>query len=82
MVWNDHVEGGFAGVRALALKMKEAVMAAHDAILAARVKQTTAANRVRRPAPFQGDFRLGGLSLDEEPQPVQELRTQAITKIY
>ncbi|TFK65193.1 hypothetical protein BDN72DRAFT_733271, partial [Pluteus cervinus] len=45
------------GVRAYALKIKSAIMAAHDAILASRVKQTRDANRRRKTAPFEkGDL--------------------------
>ncbi|KAI0354114.1 hypothetical protein OH77DRAFT_1386728, partial [Trametes cingulata] len=45
------------GVRIYAQKVKAAVMAAHDSIIAARVKQTRDANRRRRPAPFvEGDL--------------------------
>ncbi|KZT66683.1 hypothetical protein DAEQUDRAFT_640611, partial [Daedalea quercina L-15889] len=44
-------------VRVFAQHVKTAVMAAHDSIIAARVKQTRDANRRRRPAPFEsGDL--------------------------
>lgn len=57
MVWNNAAADEYPGVRAFAQKMKQVVMAAHDAILEARVKQTRAANRSRRPSPFSiGDF--------------------------
>ena len=52
MVW-DSDNAQYPGVRAFALKMKEAVMSAHDAIIGARVKQTRLANKRRRPAPFK-----------------------------
>ncbi|TFK79824.1 hypothetical protein K466DRAFT_462301, partial [Polyporus arcularius HHB13444] len=41
------------GVRAYAQRVKNAIMSAHDSILAARVKQTRDANRRRRPSPFE-----------------------------
>ncbi|KIK50612.1 hypothetical protein GYMLUDRAFT_144722, partial [Collybiopsis luxurians FD-317 M1] len=45
------------GVRVYAQRMKQAIMEAHDSILAARVKQTRDANRRRRSVPFQeGDL--------------------------
>ncbi|KAJ8473319.1 hypothetical protein ONZ51_g7961 [Trametes cubensis] len=57
MLWNDPSEDEFPGVRVYAQRVKQAVMAAHDSILAARVKQTRDANRKRRPAPFvEGDL--------------------------
>ncbi|KAI0327500.1 hypothetical protein GY45DRAFT_1235146, partial [Cubamyces sp. BRFM 1775] len=40
------------GVRVYAQRVKQAIMAAHDSIIAARVKQTRDANKRRRPAPF------------------------------
>ncbi|KZV77991.1 hypothetical protein EXIGLDRAFT_581729, partial [Exidia glandulosa HHB12029] len=47
----------FPGVRKFAQQMKDAIMSAHDAILETRVKQTRAANRHRKPAPFdKGDL--------------------------
>ena len=54
MIWNMHLEH-YNGVRVFAQRMKEALMQAHDAILAARVKQTVLANRHRRPTPFTKD---------------------------
>ncbi|OBZ72470.1 hypothetical protein A0H81_08068 [Grifola frondosa] len=57
MVWEDASKNEYPGVRAYAQRVKNAVMAAHDSILAARVKQTRGANRRRRPAPFvEGDL--------------------------
>ena len=57
MVWDSAGPDEYPGVRAFAQKMKNMVMAAHDSILAARVKQTCDANRWRRPAPFEsGDL--------------------------
>ena len=47
----------YPGVRKRALAIREAILSAHDAILSARVKQTTEANKHRRPAPFaEGDL--------------------------
>ncbi|TDL15858.1 hypothetical protein BD410DRAFT_732031, partial [Rickenella mellea] len=50
MIWESRSE--YPGVRTFAQKMKDAIMSAHDAIIAARVKQTRQANKHRRPAPF------------------------------
>lgn len=59
MIWegaNDSLNR-YPGVTEYAKAMKDMVMAAHDSILAARVKQTRNANRTRRPAPFEeGDL--------------------------
>ncbi|KAG2048136.1 hypothetical protein BDR06DRAFT_846313, partial [Suillus hirtellus] len=45
------------GVQAYALKMKEAQIRAHDAMLEACVKQTRNANNKRQPCPFrEGDL--------------------------
>ncbi|KAI0352628.1 hypothetical protein OH77DRAFT_1408851, partial [Trametes cingulata] len=52
MIWNDARKDEYPGVRAYAQRVKQAIMSAHDSILAARVKQTRDANRKRRPAPF------------------------------
>lgn len=52
MIWDWPEDKVYPGVRTFALKIKQAVMEAHDCILAARVKQTRAANRKRQPAPF------------------------------
>lgn len=57
MLWEDPSKNEFPGVRVHAQRLKDAIMSAHDAVLAARVKQTMAANRLRRPAPFnEGDL--------------------------
>lgn len=46
----------FPGVQKFAETMREAMLTAHDAIIAARVQQTTQANKHRQLAPFkQGD---------------------------
>ncbi|PSS18923.1 hypothetical protein PHLCEN_2v3139 [Hermanssonia centrifuga] len=52
MIWEHAGADEYPGVRAYAQRVKFAIMAAHDSILAARVKQTRDANRRRRPAPF------------------------------
>lgn len=55
MIWNSTSE--YPGVRVFAQKMKDAVMKAHDAIIAARVKSTAIANRKRKESPFvKGDL--------------------------
>ena len=57
MIWDGAAADEYPGVRAYAQKVKAAVMAAHDCLIAARVKQTRDANRRRRPAPFaEGDL--------------------------
>jgi hypothetical protein len=57
MIWDKPAASEYPGVRVFAQKMKAAIMAAHDAILDTRVKQTRSANRNRRPAPFaEGDM--------------------------
>ncbi|CDO71993.1 hypothetical protein BN946_scf184943.g28 [Trametes cinnabarina] len=57
MIWDDAKPDEFPGVRVYAQRVKAAVMAAHDSIIAARVKQTRDANRRRRPVPFaEGDL--------------------------
>ncbi|KAJ8580555.1 hypothetical protein M405DRAFT_690508, partial [Rhizopogon salebrosus TDB-379] len=55
MIWNAQSE--YPGVRVFAQCMKDAVMSAHDAIIAARVKSTSLANQRRKEAPFvKGDL--------------------------
>ena len=55
MIWKG--EEVYPGVREFAENMKEAIMSAHDAIIASRVQQTVQANKKRRPATFQeGDL--------------------------
>ncbi|KAJ2968911.1 hypothetical protein NUW54_g13085 [Trametes sanguinea] len=57
MVWNNASAEEYAGVRAYAQRVKQAIIAAHDSILAARTKQVRDANRKRRPVPFEvGDL--------------------------
>ncbi|KAJ3899347.1 hypothetical protein F5879DRAFT_811060, partial [Lentinula edodes] len=56
-LWNAADKNEYPGIRVYAQKMKQAIMQAHDSILAARVKQTRDANRRRRLAPFkEGDL--------------------------
>ncbi|CAL1702709.1 unnamed protein product [Somion occarium] len=57
MIWNDPPKEEYPAVRVYAQKMKNTIMAAHDSILAARVKQTRDVNRRRRASPFEkGDL--------------------------
>lgn len=57
MIWPYADTSEVASIRNFALKKKLALMAAHDNILSARVKQTRDANRKRQPALFQvNDF--------------------------
>ena len=53
MLWTSNLTSEFPSVREFALQRKLAIMAAHDSILSARVKQTRDANRKRRPTPFK-----------------------------
>jgi hypothetical protein len=50
MIWNT--DSDYPGVEEFALKMKEALMKAHDAIIEARIRQTDQANKHRRKAEF------------------------------
>ncbi len=55
LVWNS--DTSYPGVRAFAQRMKDAIMAAHDAIISTRVGQVLRANKHRRPASFkEGDL--------------------------
>lgn len=57
MIWDSPTASDYPGVRVFAQRMRDAIMSAHDSILAARIKQTRDANRKRRPAPFaEGDL--------------------------
>ncbi|KAF9471025.1 hypothetical protein BDN70DRAFT_768110, partial [Pholiota conissans] len=57
MIWDSADKSEYPSVRNFALQRKLAIIAAHDCILAARVKQTHDANKRRRPAPFtEGDL--------------------------
>ena len=53
MIWNSPAEDEYPSVRNFAQQRKFAIIAAHDSILAARIKQTRDANKHRRLAPFQ-----------------------------
>ncbi|KAJ3000255.1 hypothetical protein NUW54_g6809 [Trametes sanguinea] len=53
LVWSSECE--YPGVQAFAQRVKEAIMAAHDAIIASRTSQVEQANKRRRPATFQVD---------------------------
>ncbi|OBZ66142.1 Transposon Ty3-I Gag-Pol polyprotein [Grifola frondosa] len=55
MIWDGADRNEYPGVRAYAQRVKAAIVAAHDSILASRVKQTRDANRRCRPAPFTKD---------------------------
>jgi hypothetical protein len=52
LLWDDPKEAEYPGVQSMALKIKDSIMAAHDAIITARVKQMWHANQARRLAPF------------------------------
>jgi len=57
MIWDSPRPTEYPGVRAYAMKMKHTVMAVHDLIIAAQVKQTKDANKWCRPCPLQkGDL--------------------------
>lgn len=57
MIWNPAKSDEYPNIREFALKKKLVLMAAHDSIIGARVKQTRDANRKRQPVPFkEGDF--------------------------
>ncbi|OAX31662.1 hypothetical protein K503DRAFT_703362, partial [Rhizopogon vinicolor AM-OR11-026] len=53
MIWDNPGPTEYPGVRAYTMKMKHTVMATHDSIIAAQVKQTKDANKHRRPCPLQ-----------------------------
>jgi len=53
MIWDSSRKDEYPSVRNFAQQRKFAIIAAHDSILAARVKQTRHANQRRRLAPFQ-----------------------------
>ncbi|KAF9440857.1 hypothetical protein P691DRAFT_686194, partial [Macrolepiota fuliginosa MF-IS2] len=55
MIFETNTE--YPSVRLFALKMKDAVMSAHDAIINAQVKQNNLANKKWQEAPFtKGDL--------------------------
>ena len=53
MIWDSNSSTEFPSVREFALQKKLAIMAAHDSIISAWVKQTRDANQKRRAAPFK-----------------------------
>jgi len=56
-MWENPNRDEYPGVKRLALRIKEAILQAHDAIISARVKQTRQANKKRQDAPFKvGDL--------------------------
>ena len=55
MIWNVATPSEFPSIRNFALQKRLAIMAAHDSILAARVKQTRDANQKRQLSPFKKD---------------------------
>nr|GAT48782.1 gag-pol polyprotein [Mycena chlorophos] len=55
LIWNSDRSRQYPGIAHFALQRRLAVMAAHDSMLAARVKQTRFANRKRQPVPFSQD---------------------------
>jgi len=69
LIWDNPSADEYPGVRKLALRIKEAIMQAHDAIIAARVNQTKQANGERRD-PFRN--RISGVLIDEESQFAEE----------
>lgn len=55
LIWDSNTE--YPGVSTFAQRMKETILAAHDEVIEARVKQTRQANRHRRAANFaEGDL--------------------------
>jgi hypothetical protein len=53
MIWDSAKQAEYPGVRTFALQRKLALMAAHDSILATRVKEIRTANKKRQLAPFE-----------------------------
>jgi len=57
MVWNSALKTEYPGVRVFAQHLKTALIAAHDSVLAARVKQMHTANKRQQASPFEkGDL--------------------------
>jgi hypothetical protein len=57
MIWNSANKSEYPSIRNFALQRKLAIVAAHDCILSAHVKQTYDANKHRRQSPFiKGDL--------------------------
>ncbi|KAJ8579526.1 hypothetical protein M405DRAFT_685302, partial [Rhizopogon salebrosus TDB-379] len=55
MIWNAQSE--YPGVCVFAQRMKDTIMGAHDALIAACVKSTALSNHKRKEAPFiKGDL--------------------------
>lgn len=55
LIWNTNSD--YPGVRVFVQRMKDAIMDAHDSIIASRVKNTSLANRKRMESPFvKGDL--------------------------
>ncbi|KAJ3556748.1 hypothetical protein NP233_g11909 [Leucocoprinus birnbaumii] len=52
LIWNSPTQSEYPGVRVFAQNMKNAVVQAHDSILAHRIKEIRTANRKRIPSPF------------------------------
>jgi hypothetical protein len=52
LLWDNPKEAEYPGVQSMALKIKESIMAAHNTIITAQVKQTRHAHQARRLAPF------------------------------
>ncbi|KAJ6628518.1 hypothetical protein B0H10DRAFT_1777776, partial [Mycena sp. CBHHK59/15] len=52
LLWNSDKNRDYPGVAKFALQRRLAILAAHDSMIAARVKQTRAANRKRQTSPF------------------------------
>lgn len=57
MAWDAANKNEYPGVHVFAQQLRSAIVAVHNSILAARVKQTRDANKKRIPVPFkEGDF--------------------------
>jgi len=53
MIWDLAKQTEYPGVRVFALQQKLMLMAAHDSILAVRVKEIKTANKKHQLAPFE-----------------------------
>jgi hypothetical protein len=53
LIWNPDRTRQYPGIANFAMQQQLAIMSAHDSMIAARVKQTRAANRKRQAAPFE-----------------------------
>ncbi|KIJ22920.1 hypothetical protein M422DRAFT_84881, partial [Sphaerobolus stellatus SS14] len=57
LIWDTPSRNEYKGVRTFTLRMKEAIMQAHDSIIEARIKQARQANKKQRNISFQvGDL--------------------------